>query len=80
MDQNDIVSGIGNYLSAEILYDAKISPHRQLDKLSNTEKKQLAHSMRKIVKLAYYDNKTGYMEHYIQFMIHSKKQINIYKV
>ena len=68
MDQNALVSGIGNYLAAEILYDAKLDPHRELDKLSVAEKKRLAHSMRKIVKHSYYDNKTGYMQHYIQFM------------
>jgi formamidopyrimidine-DNA glycosylase len=68
MDQNAIISGVGNYLSAEILYDAKLRPQRKLDKLSLVEKKRLAHSMRKIVKHSYYDNKTGYMQHYIQFM------------
>ena len=68
MDQNALVSGIGNYLAAEILYDAKLSPHRKLDKLSAAEKKRLAHSMRKIVKHSYYDNKTGYMQYYLQFM------------
>jgi DNA-formamidopyrimidine glycosylase len=68
MDQNALVSGIGNYLSAEILFDAKLNPHRKLDVLTIAEKKKLAHSMRKIVKHSYYDNKTGYMEYYIQFM------------
>ena len=38
MDQQALVSGIGNYLVAEILYDAKLNPHRELDKLSNKEK------------------------------------------
>jgi formamidopyrimidine-DNA glycosylase len=67
-DQSAIVSGIGNYLIAEILYDAKINPHRMLSNLSRTEKKRLAHSMRKITKYSYYDNKTGYMLNYIRFM------------
>lgn len=68
MDQNAIVSGIGNYLVAEILYDAKLSPHNKLDKLTNTEKEKLAHSIRKVVKQSYYDNGTGYMKHYSKFM------------
>jgi formamidopyrimidine-DNA glycosylase len=68
MDQEAIVSGIGNYLVAEILYDAKLNPHRDLSDLSTNEKKQLAHSIRKITKYAYYDNTSGYMEHFKTFM------------
>lgn len=68
MDQEMLVSGIGNYLTAEILYDAKLNPHRNLNDLSETEMKRLAHSMRKIVKYAYYDNTTGYMQHFKIFM------------
>jgi formamidopyrimidine-DNA glycosylase len=68
MDQNAIVSGIGNYLAAEILYDAKLSPHNLLDKLTNKEKKKLANSIRKITKQSYYDNRTGYMDNYSKFM------------
>lgn len=68
MNQNAVVSGIGNYLVAEILYDAKINPHRSLDDFSKAEKKRLAHSIRKITKQSYYDNKTGYMVNYTEFM------------
>ena len=68
MNQNAVVSGIGNYLVAEILYDSKINPHRSLDSLNANELKRLAHSMRKIPKIAYYDNTTGYMEHHQTFM------------
>lgn len=74
MDQEMLVSGIGNYLTAEILYDAKLNPHRDLSDLSDDEIKRLAHSMRKLVKYAYYDNGTGYMEHFKIFMkTHSKR-------
>ena len=78
MDQKKIVSGIGNYLVAEILYDAKINPHRTLKSLSSSEKKNLAHSMRKLTKYAYYDNTTGYMDHdnLIEFMKSHKKMID----
>jgi DNA-formamidopyrimidine glycosylase len=68
MDQEAIVSGIGNYLVAEILYDAKLNPHRNIDDLSVDEMKTLAHSIRKISKIAYYDNNSGYMEHFKIFM------------
>ncbi|VBB17846.1 formamidopyrimidine-DNA glycosylase [Yasminevirus sp. GU-2018] len=74
MDQDAIVSGIGNYLVAEILYDAKLNPHRSLTALSDKEIKGLAHSIRKIMKYSYYDNTTGYMEHFKTFMkTHSQR-------
>jgi DNA-formamidopyrimidine glycosylase len=74
MDQEAIVSGIGNYLVAEILYDAKLNPHRNLKDLSVTDMKTLAHSMRKIAKSAYYNNNSGYMDNFKIFMsTHSSK-------
>lgn len=74
MDQETLVSGIGNYLVAEILYDAKLDPHRQLNDLSKDEKNVLAQSMRKIAKYAYYNNNSGYMTYFEEFMkTHSKK-------
>ena len=73
-DQGAIVSGIGNYLIAEILYDAKLNPHRTLDDLSDAEIKSLAHSIRKIAKYAYYDNDVGYMDYHKDFMkTHAQK-------
>jgi endonuclease VIII len=68
MDQELLVSGIGNYLTAEILYDAKLNPHRDLKDLSDIEIKHLAHSIRRITKYAYYDNNSGYMEYFKIFM------------
>lgn len=74
MDQETLVSGIGNYLVAEILYDAKLDPHRQLSDLSKTEMFQLAQSMRKVSKCAYYCNNSGYMTFFDDFMkTHSQK-------
>jgi formamidopyrimidine-DNA glycosylase len=73
-DQSAIVSGIGNYLIAEILYDARINPHRTLNDLSDSELKTLAHSMREISKCAYYNNDVGYMEYHKEFMkTHAQK-------
>lgn len=76
MDQSALVSGIGNYLVAEILYDAKLSPYRNIDDLSKADKKRLAHSMRKIVKESYYDNKTEYMEYLSEFMKKHPKRVD----
>lgn len=76
MDQELLVSGIGNYLVAEILYDAKINPHRSILSLNDNEIKTLAHSMRAIPKYAYYDNNSGYMEYFKSFMTKHSDRID----
>lgn len=76
MDQNKLVSGIGNYLVAEILYDAKINPNRTLFDLTDKEKEKLAYSMRYISKLAYYDNTTGYMILFDKFLENHKNKVD----
>ena len=63
MDQSLIVSGIGNYLCAEILYDAKLNPHRDTRSLTPKEILILARSIRKITKYAYFDNTTDYIDY-----------------
>lgn len=80
MDQHGIGSGIGNYLSAEILYHAKLSPRRILQSLSDNEIKSLAYSIKYIIKLSYYNNNTGYMTNFNDFIKIHKEGIkkNIY--
>jgi len=50
LDQQFIVSGIGNYLKAEILYEAKISPLRTLSSITPEEWKDFFYSAKKIIK------------------------------
>ena len=50
------VSGIGNYLKAECLYEAKISPHRFCAHITSEESDRLFHACRRIIQLSY---KTG---------------------
>ena len=76
MSQNDIVSGIGNYLVAEILYCAKLNPHRNIQDLDDDEILRLSHSMRKIVKNSYYHNNTHYLGSYQNFMKTFQKKID----
>lgn len=61
MDQKKIGSGIGNYLAAEILYRAKISPHRIGNSLSDEDLERLKYYIKYVIKLCYLDNHTGYM-------------------
>jgi formamidopyrimidine-DNA glycosylase len=49
-DQQLAVSGIGNYLKAEILYDAKISPKRKVEDITKSELQHMYKSARKIAK------------------------------
>ena len=50
IDQRIIVSGIGNYLKAEILYDAKINPLRKVNNLSKDEWLTIYNSTKKNIK------------------------------
>lgn len=56
MNQN-IISGIGNYIKAEALYYSKISPHRKTGSLTETEQARLYEGIRIIPRIAY--NKGG---------------------
>jgi formamidopyrimidine-DNA glycosylase len=73
-----ICSGIGNYLSAEILYHAKISPHKTLEEIFHDDNliKNLTYSMKYITKLSYMSSVMGYMEQYKNF---KKKHIELFK-
>ena len=52
MDQA-VVSGVGNYLKAEILYSTKISPHRVCKDLCEDEFQSLLCASKSIMKLSY---------------------------
>jgi endonuclease-8 len=50
VDQKALVSGIGNYLKSEILYDAKISPFRKVSSLTKSDWKKFLISSRKVIR------------------------------
>ena len=52
MDQA-VVSGIGNYLKAEILYSTRISPHRLCENITEEEMQSLFYASRSIMRLSY---------------------------
>lgn len=58
-----IISGIGNYLKAEILYDAKLSPHRIVKTISDKELSTLFTSTKKCINNAYKHGGTS-LRHY----------------
>ena len=66
MDQKKIGSGIGNYLVAEILYRAKISPHRKCNTLNETEIQKLTYFTKYMVKICYLYGGTEYMGHLVK--------------
>lgn len=68
MDQTTtggIGSGIGNYLASNILYRAKISPHRKLKDIYDNRKlaDRLAQSIKYEMKVAFLTEDVGYMDH-----------------
>lgn len=52
MDQS-MVSGVGNYLKSEILYAAKISPHRKVSTLTENELEKIYKNTKDIIKFSY---------------------------
>lgn len=70
-----IGSGLGNYLAPEILYSAKISPHRQLKDFSDNDIKILGQKVRYILRLAYCRNDIGYMTHFKTFIPKMQQRI-----
>lgn len=52
MDQS-IVAGVGNYLKAEALYLAQLSPHRPVASLSSTEVQRLHSAIESVARLSY---------------------------
>lgn len=80
MDQStQLGSGIGNYLVAEILYDAKISPHTKMIDLYNNKVlvSRLAHSIKYIIKLSFMNADIGYLEDMDSSLTKFMKKIRI---
>lgn len=48
-----VISGVGNYLKAEILYHARVSPHRKVSTISDTEWKDILKHSQDIARLSY---------------------------
>jgi len=60
--QKKVGSGIGNYLSAEILYHAKISPYTYGDEIRGKKLQRLIYAIKYVIKLAYQRNNIGYFK------------------
>lgn len=68
MTQNEpasLGSGLGNYLSVEVLYRAQISPHKKMLDLYRDKNlcNKLAQSIKYITKLSFMTADIGYLEH-----------------
>ena len=74
--KDGIVSGLGNYLTPEILYHCKISPFREIGSLNEKELKTLGYSIRYVIKLSYYNNTTGYMTNFGDFVKVHKERVD----
>lgn len=60
--QNSLGSGLGNYLSAEILYDAKLSPFTKIKNIDKSRSNVLCKSIKKIIKYSYMSADDGYFD------------------
>lgn len=61
MDQKKLGSGLGNYLTPEILYRAKIKPSRKIKTLTEDDVKILTKTIKKVLKLCYHSNDNKYL-------------------
>ena len=57
MEQDTLCSGIGNYLLAEILYEAKIHPKTLINSLTVDQKKALFHTCKQVIEGPYSGNR-----------------------
>lgn len=61
MDQKKLGSGLGNYLTPEILYRAKIKPSRKVSTLTENDAKILTKTIKRVLKLCYHSNDNKYL-------------------
>ncbi len=59
LDNQKYFAGIGNYLRSEILYNARINPHKQIDKLTDQE----IHTLYNSIRLVYTESLDAYGAH-----------------
>ncbi len=55
-------SGLGNYLTSEVLYRAKISPYQICNKMTNEQLKKLEKSIKYLTKKCYLKNNLEYLK------------------
>jgi formamidopyrimidine-DNA glycosylase len=51
LDQT-FAAGVGNWIADEVLYQARISPHRRVDSLSDAEADRLRVTLRRVLDVA----------------------------
>lgn len=74
--KNGIGSGLGNYLVPEILYAAKISPHRTIESLTKKDIVNLTNAIKTTLYLCYNYNTTDYVDHLKKFLASHKKYVS----
>ena len=67
MEQGQFLSGIGNIIKSEILYDARLAPHRTVESMKKEEWHRLFTSAKKISKkIQHHLEKHGWDDSYFQ--------------
>jgi formamidopyrimidine-DNA glycosylase len=61
MNQKKLGAGLGNYLTPEILYRAKIKPSRKIKNITQDDTKILTKTIQKVLKLCYHNNTNKYL-------------------
>jgi formamidopyrimidine-DNA glycosylase len=74
--KSGIGSGLGNYLVPEILYRAKLSPHRTISSLTKLDMSALNKSIKYQLRLCYMTNTTDYVSHLDKFLKSHRKKVD----
>jgi len=77
-DQQAIVSGIGNYLKAEILYEAKISPLRKVSSITKNDWRNILESSKRVIKVKEKSISHDDMDRYEKTMKVYRKDVDPY--
>lgn len=78
MDQS-LIGGIGNYIKAEVLYRAKLSPNRRVKDLTNVEFSNLNKYVKEVVDTSF-DNRGATIKTYEGMDGESGEYVNFFKV
>jgi formamidopyrimidine-DNA glycosylase len=77
--ESGLGSGIGNYLSAEILYRAKISPYTRIKNINRSISNKLSRAIKYIIKWIYMTGNMRYLDEELdKYLIKLRKRVKLY--
>ena len=77
--ESGLGSGIGNYLSAEILYRAKMSPYTRIKDITRMRSNKLSEAIKYIIKIIYLTGDMKYLDDDLdKYLVKLRKKFKLY--